>query len=159
MAGLANSDIDIATRGADQFVYVYYAAYDSKDRIQSVPKFYRQTSSVVWNGNPVQGDTGVRELMEKIPPSKHEIQSFDCHPIPNTSPPSLLVTVSGTVVHGRAAVALTHPTASKSVDDQPRIFAQTFMLVPDSDNAAPGGDASSSQVKYYVLSDDMRFVG
>ena len=73
----------MATRGAEQFINVYYAAYDSNDRVQSLPKFYRNASSVVWNGNPVQGDSGVTELMEKMPPSKHEVQSYDCHPIPS----------------------------------------------------------------------------
>ena len=77
--------IDIATRGAEQFVNVYYSAYDSSDRVQAVSKFYRKTSSIVWNGNPVQGDTGMSGLMEKMPLSKHEVQSFDCHPIPSES--------------------------------------------------------------------------
>ncbi|KAI5121301.1 hypothetical protein M0805_003770 [Coniferiporia weirii] len=158
MAGLAKTDIDIATRGADQFIHVYYATYDSKNRVESLPKFYRQSSSVVWNGNPVQGDSGVKGLMEKMPASRHEVQSFDCHPIPNTSPPSLLVTVSGTVVHGKTANA-PHPTSSKAIDDQPRIFAQTFMLAPDTDASVPTTDAAKPQVKYYVLTDDLRFVG
>jgi NTF2-related export protein 1/2 len=69
----------------------------------------------------------------------------------DTSPPSLLVTVSGTVMHGSSA-SVTQPS-SRSLDDQLRLFAQAFMLAPDTD-AAPG-----AQVKYYVLSDDMRFVG
>lgn len=56
-------------------------------------------------------------------------------------------------MHGKGA-AIWHPTGSRSVDDQPRIFSQTFMLVPDTES-----DAATSQVKYYVLSDDMRFVG
>ncbi|KAH8120069.1 NTF2-like protein [Phellopilus nigrolimitatus] len=158
MAGLAKTDIDIASRGADQFIHVYYAAYDSKDRVQSLPKFYRQSSSVVWNGKPAQGDSGVKELIEKMPMSEHTVQSFDCHPIPNTSPPSLLVAVSGTVVHGKAANN-PHPASSKAVDDQPRIFAQTFMLVPDTDAPAAATDTSKPQVKYYVLTDGMRFVG
>ena len=54
---------------------------------------------------------------------------------------------------------MTHPTSSKAVDDQPRIFSQTFMLAPDTDSVAAAGDANKAQVKYYVLSDDMRFVG
>ena len=77
--------IDIATRGAEQFINVYYEIYDSKERDQRLPNFYRQSSTVVWNGNPKQGANGVKELVEKMPSSKHEIQSFDCHPIPSKS--------------------------------------------------------------------------
>ena len=68
------------------------------------------------------------------------------------------MTVSGTVVHGKTATA-THPITSKSVDDQPRIFSQTFMLVPDTEVGAQTPEASKPQVKYYILSDSMRFVG
>lgn len=66
-------------------------------------------------------------------------------------PPSLLVTVSGTVVHGTA------PTLpSKSIDKQPRVFSQTFMLVPDAN--APH-TAAGEVAKYYIHADAMRFVG
>ena len=69
-----------------------------------------------------------------------------------SQPPSLLVTVSGTVIHGRNAP----PASSKSVDAQPRVFSQTFMLVPDP-TAAP---TKSGEIgKYYVNADAMRFVG
>lgn len=61
-------------------------------------------------------------------------------------------------MHGKAA-AVQHPTTSKAVDDQPRIFAQTFMLVPDTEAGGPAAEASKPQVKYYILSDSMRFVG
>ena len=66
------------------------------------------------------------------------------------------MTVCGTVVHGKAA-ELSKPITSKAVDDQPRIFAQTFMLTPDNDNSAP--TAEGSNVKYFVNTDDLRFVG
>ena len=79
------SSIDIATRGADQFVHLYYEAHDSKDRLDLLPKFYRESSSLVWNGNPVQGVEGVHKLLQDMPRSKHEVQSFDCHPIPGVS--------------------------------------------------------------------------
>lgn len=75
--------IDIATRGAEQFVELYYPAYDSEDRVESLPKFYRPSSSIVWNGNPIQGNEGVKRLIETMPRSKHEIQLHDCHPVPS----------------------------------------------------------------------------
>ena len=73
--------------------------------------------------------------------------------ITGSQPPSLLVTVSGTVVHGKGPEGNPAATPSKSVDGQPRVFSQTFMLVPDP-TAGPG-----EQTKYYVNADAMRFVG
>lgn len=120
--------------------------------------------------------------MEGMPSTKHEVQSFDCHPIPGrcdssqyfdqdlahllvllptyykgTTPPSLLVTVSGTVVHGKGPNANPAATPSKAIDGQPRVFTQTFMLTPDPD--APSADPTKASVVYYVNADAMRFVG
>jgi len=152
MAGLVKSDIDIATRGAEQFVELYYLAYDSEDRVESLPKFYRPKSSIVWNGNPIQGTEGVKRLIETMPRSKHEVQLHDCHPVPNSTPPSLHVVVAGTVVHGKPAQQ-THPTSSKTADEQPRVFHQTFILSPDTESGDGG------HVKYFIITDNMRFVG
>lgn len=76
--------------------------------------------------------------------------------ISGSQPPSLLVSVSGTVVHGKGPSGNPAATPSKSVDGQPRVFSQTFMLVPDSNapKVAPGEVA-----KYYVNADSVRFVG
>lgn len=72
-----------------------------------------------------------------------------------TTPPSLLVTVCGTVVHGKTPKPT--PPASKVVDEQPRIFTQTFVLTPDPDAAA--SETAGSSVVYYVNADALRFVG
>lgn len=85
-------------------------------------------------------------------------RSLHEYPLQDTSPPSLLVTVCGTIMHGKATES-TRPVASKVVDDQPRIFAQTFMLTPETDSPQPPADGSSAQVKYFVNTDDLRFVG
>lgn len=74
--------IEIATRAADNFTRIYYTTYDSDTRLSDLPQFYRPTSSLTWNGKPFQGSDGLRQLIEKMPPTKHEMQSFDCHPIP-----------------------------------------------------------------------------
>ncbi|KAI0076054.1 NTF2-like protein [Panus rudis PR-1116 ss-1] len=153
---LTQKDIEIANRAADQFTRLYYSTYDSPTRVDDLPAFYRASSSLTWNGNPYQGAEGVRELLSKMPVTKHEIQSFDCHPIPGSQPPSLLVTVSGTVIHGRGPAGNPANTPSKSVDGQPRVFSQTFMLVPDP--TAPQTKAGEV-AKYYVNADTMRFVG
>lgn len=109
-----------------------------------------------------------------MPITKHEVQSFDCHPIPGTpchfaltggthsstrlgtQPPSLLITVSGNVTHGRGPAGNPPSTPSRTIDGHPRVFSQTFMLVPDSDAppTKPGEVA-----KYYVSADALRFVG
>ncbi|KAF8846134.1 NTF2-like protein [Paxillus ammoniavirescens] len=148
-------DIEISTRAADQFTRLYYSAYDSTTRVDDLPKFYRATSTLTWNGNPCQGVEGVKKLIQDMPSTKHEVQSYDCHPIPGSRPPSLLVTVAGNVTHGKAP---DHPTTtpSRSVDGQPRVFFQTFMLVPDP--TAPVARAGEV-AKYYVDADSMRFVG
>lgn len=142
--------------------------------MEDLPHFYRPTSALTWNGTPYQGEAGVRELLSKMPATTHEVQSFDCHPIPGWSqrehvfflfcidrpagsqPPSLMVTVSGTVIHGKGPAGNPASTPSKSLDGQPRVFSQTFMLAPDT--AAPK-TALGEVAKYYVNADAMRFVG
>jgi len=159
MSTLTRDDIEIATRAADQFTRLYYSTYDSPTRTIDLPKFYRPSSAITWNGNPYAGTDGIRDLLNDTPTTKHEVQCFDCHPIPGSQPPNLLVTVSGTVSHGNLAnptVPSNSNTKSKNVDGQPRVFSQTFVLVPDS-SAVP---AKTGEVaKYYISADALRFVG
>ncbi|KAG5647690.1 hypothetical protein DXG03_008413 [Asterophora parasitica] len=153
---LTPNDVEIATRAADHFTRIYYSAYDSNTRLNDLPQFYRSSSSLVWNGKPFQGSEGLRELIQKMPVTKHEVQSFDCHPIPGTSPPSLLVSVSGSVIHGRGPAGNPSTTALRNPEGHPRVFSQTFMLVPDP--AAPASKPGEV-AKYYVSADALRFVG
>ncbi|KAF9786883.1 NTF2-like protein [Thelephora terrestris] len=157
MSTLTRDDIEIATRAADQFTRLYYSTYDSPARTIDLPKFYRPSSAITWNGNPFAGANGIRELLADTPITKHEVQCFDCHPIPGSQPPNLLVTVSGTVTHGNPpTVPSTNNAKSKNVDGQPRVFSQTFVLVPDP-SAIP---AKTGEVaKYYISADALRFVG
>ncbi|KAF8910091.1 hypothetical protein CPB84DRAFT_1842747 [Gymnopilus junonius] len=149
-------DIEIATRAADHFTRIYYTAYDSDTRLADLPQFYRQTSSLTWNGKPFQGVDGLKELVARMPPTQHEVQSFDCHPIPGAQPPSLLITVSGNVTHGKGPSGNPPDTPVRSIEGHPRVFAQTFILVPDplAPPTKPGEVA-----KYYVGADALRFVG
>lgn len=82
--------IEIATRAADHFTRLYYTTYDSDTRLADLPQFYRPTSVLTWNGEPFSGVDGTRALIENMPPTKHEVQSFDCHPIPGPYPPFVL---------------------------------------------------------------------
>ena len=79
---VASDSIEIATRAADHFTRLYYSTYDSSTRVDDLPNFYRANSAVNWNGNPYEGSQGVRDLILKMPKTQHEVQSFDCHPIP-----------------------------------------------------------------------------
>jgi len=76
--------------------------------------------------------------------------------LPGTQPPSLLVTVSGDVIYGPGPAGNPPDTPARSVEGQPRVFSQTFVLAPDSSSAPtkPGEVA-----KYYVGADAFRFVG
>ena len=76
------NSIEISTRAADHFTRLYYSAYDSSTRVDDLPNFYRPNSAVSWNGNPYEGAQGMRDLISKMPKTQHEVQSFDCHPIP-----------------------------------------------------------------------------
>lgn len=71
-------------------------------------------------------------------------------------PLTLIVTVSGTVLHGKNA-AVQHPRKSGYMNDQPRVFAQTFVLTQS--EGSPVNPATNSPPKYYISSDEMRFVG
>ncbi|KAI0783128.1 NTF2-like protein [Abortiporus biennis] len=155
MTTLTDQDIEIATRAADNFTKVYYTTYDSPTRVDDLPHFYRPVSSVTWNGNPVQGADGVRDLIKGMPKTVHEVQDFDCHPIPGSQPPSLLVIVSGNVTHGKGPTGNPASTPAKSIEGQPRVFSQTFMLVPDGTASTKPGEVA----KYYIHADEMRFVG
>ncbi|TFY63398.1 hypothetical protein EVG20_g6327 [Dentipellis fragilis] len=174
MSTLTKEDIEIATRAAEHFTRLYYTAYDSPTRVDDLPNFYRPHSAMTWNGNPYGGADAVRELIAKMPKTKHEVHSYDCHPIPGaysltanarvpfnvvrvpgSQPPSLLITVTGSVVHGGGPSANPVSTPTKSIDGQPRVFTQTFILSPDVTATKSAGEVA----KYYITADTMRFVG
>lgn len=71
-------------------------------------------------------------------------------------PPSLLITVSGNVTHGLGPSGNPPDTPARSIEGHPRVFSQTFILVPDptAPLTKPGEVA-----KYYVGADALRFVG
>ena len=71
-------------------------------------------------------------------------------------PPSLLITVSGNVTHGLGPSGNPPDTPSRSIEGHPRVFSQTFILVPDptAPLIKPGEVA-----KYFVGADAFRFVG
>jgi len=72
-----------------------------------------------------------------------------------SQPPSLLITVSGNVTHGGGPAANPPVTLKKNIEGHPRVFSQTFMLVPDNTSLPKVGEVA----KYYIIADTMRFVG
>jgi NTF2-related export protein 1/2 len=74
-----------------------------------------------------------------------------------------MVSVSGTVQHGPAVdtggVVVTvadKKEKPKTVDGQPRVFAQTFVLTRDQDKT---GTEEGKLGKYVIKADTIRFVG
>lgn len=73
--------IEYAARAGEQFVSLYYSAYDSRNRAGLIPTLYVPQSTVVWNGNPVPGSNGVADLMNGLPATKHDVQTLDAQPV------------------------------------------------------------------------------
>ncbi|KAJ1019328.1 related to ntf2-related export protein 1 [Ustilago bromivora] len=166
---------DFAAKAAEAFVSAYYAASDSPQRTNLVPTLYLPNSSIVWNGTPVSGQQELTAMLNSMPGSKHEVQAFDCHAVGGSVdgatfvPPSLILTVSGTVSHhtpeSSSALAPTTSTAPKSatasthganrnrgnfdpdapITSHPRAFSQNFVLVDAAQvGAGEGGVACAS---------------
>ena len=77
--------MDFTANAAETFVTAYYAASDSPQRTQLLPTLYLPTSSIAWNGNPISGSSQYAAFLDAQPGSKHEVQSFDCHPLSSSS--------------------------------------------------------------------------
>ena len=48
---------------------------------QLLPTLYLPDTTIVWNGNPIAGSREFAAMLQSMPVSKHDLQSFDCHPI------------------------------------------------------------------------------
>ncbi|GJN87414.1 hypothetical protein Rhopal_000363-T1 [Rhodotorula paludigena] len=101
-----------------------------------------------------------------MPPSGHEVQAFDCHPISGSAngatPPSLVVTVTGQVTHGPNPTPAAGSISAKNFDGLARVFSQSFILVFAPTSAAPppapaGPGAEQGAEGYVVASDSFRF--
>jgi NTF2-related export protein 1/2 len=129
---------------------------------------------MIWNGETITGvekagntpvsilvinlstPPQIKEFLAKMPESKHEIQSWDCHPVPGHTPSPILITVSGTVLHGSMPAKIPQ---TKKPGVLPRVFSQTFVLVHEPTVQPAGQPESASSDVYYVRSDTLRFVG
>ncbi|KAF9382191.1 NTF2- export protein 2 [Podila verticillata] len=127
--------VDISSKGADQFVELYYKVFDTQRPVLN--RLYRDSSAILWNGNAFSGITPFAEFYNKLSTSEHSIICYDCHPLPTqtgpNTPGSIIVNVSGTVRY--------------SNENKDRLFSQSFVLSPDPTNGS-----------FYVWSDCFRFV-
>jgi len=110
---------ELSARKAEYFVKeIYYQYYDSSTtKRMELAKIYKDESIVIWNGSLIRGTESLQNFLKQLPPSKHTIEYFDAHPMPNSPPEAtmLLVTVGGSVIYG---------------DGYPQEFNQTFTLLP-----------------------------
>ncbi|KAF9293177.1 NTF2- export protein 2 [Mortierella antarctica] len=135
MADSLKAHVDISSKGADQFVELYYKVFDTQRPVLN--RLYRDSSAILWNGNAFSGITPFAEFYNKLSPSEHSVTTYDCHPLPTqagpNTPGSIIVNVSGTVRY--------------SNEKKDRLFSQSFVLSPDPTNGS-----------FYVWSDCFRFV-
>ncbi|CAO3622793.1 nuclear transport factor 2 [Cunninghamella echinulata] len=128
--------LSIAEKSTEQFVQFFYDNYD-KQR-SSLGNLYRNNSAILWNGNAFSGAQQYSEFLGRLPVSQHEIDVYDCHPIPvmnnSQGTTGILINVTGSVKYGD------HPNK--------RTFSQSFILMPDEVTVG----------NYYVQSDNFRFV-
>ena len=76
----AHRDLALAT--AQAFVGSFYTQMDRSR--QTLPDLYRDDVRCSWNGNAAAGRREVETLLSRLPASKHEVQSYDCHPVPGS---------------------------------------------------------------------------
>ncbi|KAG0377677.1 MAG: NTF2-like protein [Linnemannia gamsii] len=135
MAVALKAHVEHSSHGADQFVELYYKVIDTQRPVLN--RFYRETSAILWNGNPYQGATPFSEFYTKLSASEHTVSAYDCHPLPTStdpsSPGSMILNVSGTVKY--------------SNEPNTRHFSQSFILSPDPKDGS-----------FFVWSDCFRFV-
>ena len=87
--------MEIANQAATAFIQLYYPTYDGSTRSEDVPKFYRPYSSISWNGNPITGPDALKDFLKGIPATSHEIQPYDCHPVPSAPYDFLAIAMYG----------------------------------------------------------------
>ncbi|KND01430.1 uncharacterized protein SPPG_03235 [Spizellomyces punctatus DAOM BR117] len=126
------NEIVVASRAADNFVPTFYKVYDRQRHL--LHQMYKDSSAVLWNGNPLVGQQNASEFFLKLPATDHVVHSYDSQPVMDLG--QILVTVTGTVRYGD--------------DKQSKLFCQIFVLSPDTANPTKG--------TYFVSSDHFRFV-
>ncbi|KAJ8651828.1 hypothetical protein O0I10_012592 [Lichtheimia ornata] len=126
--------VSIAERSTEQFVSLFYEQYDKQRNL--LGNLYRDNSAILWNGNAFSGASQFAEFLSRLPASQHEITAYDCQPIAATMNPQgtcgILINVTGMVKYENSPGK--------------QSFSQTFMLVPDQNQAT----------NYFIQSDNFR---
>jgi NTF2-related export protein 1/2 len=116
----------IYMKGAEEFTQLYYKHLDTQR--PTIPRFYRPTSTILWNGNAFVGGDAYADFISRFPSTTHEVHSFDCHPVDSGmlggvpvpgEAPSMILTVSGSVRFGE--------------EREKRGFSESFLLKADGD--------------------------
>ncbi|KAL1965937.1 hypothetical protein VTN77DRAFT_5070 [Rasamsonia byssochlamydoides] len=146
----------VSTDGATDFVQSFYSALQSNRG--SIATFYSPVpSTILFNGNVVADGAAVQDIfVNQLPPTRFEVQSFDCQVINRHYPTptatgvklptqttakdmSILVTVSGYVQFG------------ESRDTPQRGFSETFVLVPNPAAGSAGAGAKGKGKKEWLI--------
>ncbi|KAG4094032.1 NTF2-like protein [Neocallimastix lanati (nom. inval.)] len=122
--------LNVINKGATSFVEQYYKIFDTNRGY--IDGFYKESSAILWNGNPFGGIIPFKDFVQKLPVTRHTIQTYDCQPILG-SDKSIMINVNGEV---------------KYSDQTSKQFHQNFILMPDLEK----------QGTYYVAHDCFRFV-
>ncbi|KAG0089388.1 NTF2- export protein 2 [Podila epicladia] len=165
MADSLKAHVDISSKGADQFVELYYKVFDTQRPVLN--RLYRDSSAILWNGNAFSGITPFAEFYNKLSTSEHSVISYDCHPLPSkeidqtthylllselqlklycAKSSHLRVAQAGPNTPGSIIVNVSG-TVRYSNENKDRLFSQSFVLSPDPTNGS-----------FYVWSDCFRFV-
>mmetsp|Transcript_26655 Transcript_26655/g.68454 ORF Transcript_26655/g.68454 Transcript_26655/m.68454 type:complete len:137 (-) Transcript_26655:867-1277(-) len=100
MAALV-SDEAIATASSAGISFVKEYFYPNLEgNIGALGPIYRESSSLIWNGEEGKGSAAIGALLTKLPPCKHEIDGVSALPVPSNgegTPSQLSVTVMGRI--------------------------------------------------------------
>ncbi|KAI9295735.1 NTF2-like protein [Neoconidiobolus thromboides FSU 785] len=121
---------------AEKFVASYYDILDNKRLSWNV--FYKENSTMVFNGNLIKGLDSINTFQPRVPTSRTTVSTVNSHPLPFSTylngPCCIQVFVSGTISFGGEKKA--YP------------FSQIFLLSPDPQQANA----------YFIANDTFRLV-
>lgn len=91
--------LDATAREGQRFAEQFFREVDG--RTQAPPSVLPDTK-VVWNGTPIAGPQGFRDMLAQSPEMQHEVSGLDVQPFPNGDVNSInmLVNTSGRVKIG-----------------------------------------------------------
>ncbi|TPX67771.1 hypothetical protein SpCBS45565_g03589 [Spizellomyces sp. 'palustris'] len=73
------NEIVVASRAADNFVPTFYKVYDRQRHL--LHQMYKDSSAVLWNGNPLVGQQNASDFFLKLPATDHVVHSYDSQPV------------------------------------------------------------------------------